>query len=179
MPPLESILDELLVLRAQLGDQLAARQLVERYQAPLRYFLIRLLGQRDGVDDVLQEVWLAVFRQIRKLQTREAFAVWIYRITRNRAYDFLRRARRSEPLPENAFSPADVDPEFTAEDAAAVHRCLNALSTEHREVLLLRFLEQMDYEQIADVTGCAVGTVKSRLHHAKLLLRQKMEQSHA
>lgn len=57
----------------------------------------------------------------------------------------------------------------------SVHRCLEALTPEHREVLLLRFLEEMSYDQIADVSGCPIGTVKSRIYHAKCLLRQEME----
>jgi RNA polymerase sigma-70 factor (ECF subfamily) len=176
-PP--DILDDVLVTRVQMGDLSAAERLVERYQQPLRYFLIRLLDSRERAEEVLQEVWMAVFRRIRRLRSNQAFSPWVYRIARNRAYDMIRKTRRVEPMPEELPGPSDDDEEFTAEDAAAVHECIGELATPHREVLLLRFLEEMSYEQIANVTSCSVGTVKSRLHHAKLLLRQKMERYYA
>ena len=179
MLTLEQILDDVLIARIQAGDGSAAERLVARYQPPLRYFLIRLLGPGESPDDMLQEVWLSVFRQIRRLKTRESFSVWLYRIARNRAYDSLRRRRRFEALPDDRTESRDGDDEFTAEDAAAVHQGLDALSHEHREVLLLRFLEEMSYEDIAAVTGCTLGTVKSRIHYAKLLLRREMEASNA
>jgi RNA polymerase sigma-70 factor (ECF subfamily) len=176
---LEHVLDDILVIQARSGDLAAAERLVERHQASLRYFLIRMLGPRDAVDDLAQEVWLAVFRQLRGLKSAEAFSTWMYRIARNRVYDLLRKARAFEELPDDIPAAGEAEDEFTPEDAAKVNRCLGLLNPAHREVLLLRFLENMSYEQIAEVVGLALGTVKSRIHHAKLLLRQKMEHEYA
>ena len=64
---------------------------------------------------------------------------------------------------------------FSPEDAANIHRCLNELIPEYREVLMLRFLEQMSYKQISEVVSCSLGTVKSRIHYAKLALKKEME----
>jgi RNA polymerase sigma-70 factor (ECF subfamily) len=68
--------------------------------------------------------------------------------------------------------------EFTAEDAARVHAALDTLAPEHREVVVLRFIEDMSYDEIAKVAGCPVGTVRSRLHHAKRALRRVLEETH-
>jgi RNA polymerase sigma-70 factor (ECF subfamily) len=67
------------------------------------------------------------------------------------------------------------DDVFSVEDAAKIHRCLKDLQPEHREVLMLRFLEQMPYQQISEVINCSLGTVKSRIHYAKLALKKEME----
>ena len=67
--------------------------------------------------------------------------------------------------------------EFTADDAARVHGAMARLSTAHREVLVLRFMEDLSYEQIAEVIGCKIGTVRSRLHHAKLTLRDHLDKA--
>ena len=79
-------------------------------------------------------------------------------------------------LDENLAVTNDVEEDiFSAEDAVKIHRCLAKLNPDHKEVLLLRFLEQMSYEQIAKVIDCSIGTVRSRIHYAKIALRKKME----
>src|SRR5439155_26873594 len=105
---------------------------------------------------------------------------WLYRIARNRVYAELRRRwPQTCPASETALDLHEETPEaeFTAEDAARVHEALDRLGPEHREILLLRFIEEMSYQDIARVTGRQVGTVKSRLHYAKRALRRMMERS--
>src|SRR5205807_2650388 len=99
-------------------------------------------------------------------------------LARDRAFREGRRRRPHRPLEE--FDVADAAggvEEFSAEDAARIHRGLDALIPEHREVLVLRFIEGMAYEQIAGVVGCQLGTVRSRLHYAKRALRRIIEGS--
>ena len=79
-------------------------------------------------------------------------------------------------LNENIMATNNTEEDiFSVEDAAKIHRCLKELQPEHREVLMLRFLEQMSYKQISDVTNCSLGTIKSRIHYAKLALKKEME----
>jgi RNA polymerase sigma-70 factor (ECF subfamily) len=170
----------LLILRCQAGDRLAFEELIAGYGPGLRYFLEKMLRETHTADDVFQEVWLDVFRGIAKLTDPQAFPAWLYRIARNRVYAELRR-RRPEILPADEM---DVIPneetheaDFTAEDASRVHAALDQLGPEHREILLLRFIEEMSYEDIARVTDCQVGTVKSRLHYAKRALRRLIERN--
>jgi RNA polymerase sigma-70 factor (ECF subfamily) len=76
-----------------------------------------------------------------------------------------------------AFQDTDEEPVFNAEDAAQVHAALDELAPEHREVLVLRFLEDMSYENIAQAIGCQIGTIRSRLHYAKRALRRALEKT--
>lgn len=172
----EKLIEQVLLLRCQIGDKGALAELIERYQKPLRYFISRLLDDETMTEDVFQETWLAVIGKIHGLKDIEAFPTWLYRIARNKVYQQLRRNKRTFELDENLAIPNDVEEDvFSAEDAAKIHRCLAKLNPDHKEVLLLRFLEQMSYEQIAKVIGCNIGTVRSRIHYAKISLRKEME----
>ena len=170
--------EQILVSRCQAGDERAFEEIVSTYGPRLRYYLLKQLGSPEAADDVLQEVWLDVYRGVVRLRRPDAFRAWIYRIARDRAFRVLRRARVPCQLAEEAdLAGAEVeDDSFSAEDARRVHAALDRLSPSHRDVLLLRFIEDLPYDEIAQITGCPPGTVKSRIHHAKRLLRQAMEE---
>ncbi len=167
------------MLRCQAGDEAAFAELVARYQPRLRYYLRKMLRDVQGAEDALQDVWLDVFRAVARLADGGAFRAWLYRIARDRALRELRK-RRPPPRPLQEVDAidgrADEDP-FTAEDVERVHAGLDELAAEHREVLVLRFVEGMTYEEIARVVGCQVGTVRSRLHYAKRALRGVLERA--
>src|SRR5262249_55670525 len=137
------------------------------------------LGRDHRSDDVLQDVWFDVFRGVAKLDDPGAFPAWVYRIARARVARVLRQPRPPvRPLEADDLTDAAEDgDDFTAEDAERVHAALDRLSPEHREVLVLRFLEGMSYEDIARVTGGQLGTVRSRLHYAKRALRGLLERT--
>jgi len=169
--PLDRIYERVLVLRCQAGDEAAFAELVARYAPRLRYYLRRLL---DGEpDDVMQEVWLDVFRGLPRLADAGAFPAWLYRVARDRALRSL-RGRRPVALPDGDW-PDEPDEGLAAEDAAAVHAAMAELPPEQREVLVLRFVEEMPYDDIARVIDAPLGTVRSRLHYAKLALRRVLE----
>jgi RNA polymerase sigma-70 factor (ECF subfamily) len=177
--PENQLYEQLLVLRCQTGDEIAFATLVERYGRRLRYYLQKSFGRIDCVDDAYQDVWLIVYRKIRGLMDPGAFVTWLYRIAQNRVRQELRRRRRPAcPIDEADEMPAPAidEAELTPEDGARIHTALEDLGLEHREVLLLRFLEGMTYEQIAAVSGCGAGTVKSRLYYAKRALRRLLEE---
>jgi RNA polymerase sigma-70 factor (ECF subfamily) len=171
---------KLVILRCQTGDGLAFEELIAGHGPGLRYFLEKMLPEGYATEDLFQDVWLDVFRGIAKLTDPQAFPAWLYRVARNRVYAELRR-RRPQTCPAEemdlALHEKTPEAEFTAEDAARVHEALDQLGPEHREILLLRFIEEMTYEEIARVTDCQVGTVKSRLHYAKLALRRLIERN--
>jgi len=171
---LDRVYRRLLVIRCQVGDRAAFEELVGLCQPRLRGFLHKLLPGGDRVDDVAQEVWLDVFRDLASLRDPEAFLPWFYRIAHNRAFRLLRSERRPmESIEEvNPADGGEDQPEFTPDDARAVHAALDQLPVEQREALMLRFMENMSYEQIAVVAGCNVGTVRSRIHYAKLALHK-------
>ena len=173
----EFIYERLLVVRAQAGDEAAFAELVERYSPRLRYFLRKLLASADQAEDALQDIWLDVFRHLPRLVEPQALRAWLYRIARDRAFARLRKVRRTtEPLDgANVVDPAAAEEnDFSLEDAARIHSALDELPPEQREVLVLRFLEEMSYEEIARVVGCQLGTVRSRIHYGKQALKRAL-----
>jgi RNA polymerase sigma-70 factor (ECF subfamily) len=177
---LQQIRERLTVLHAQQGDRAAFARLVDLYDRRLLYFVRRILGESDGALDVLQSVWLNVYRNLRKLKAPDAFRVWLYRIAHDRAVTELRRRGRLPVLLDDSQVVPAVDgnsvDESAFDNAELVHVALECLSVDHRRVLTLRFLEDMSIEEIGEVVGCSAGTVKSRLHYAKQALRRRIEE---
>jgi RNA polymerase sigma-70 factor, ECF subfamily len=180
MSQLDQLRLRVLVLKCQIGDQAAWEELYRQYNPSLGYFLRRLGGCDQAMPDVQQDTWLAVFRNIAALKNPEAFTVWLYRIARNTAMSRFTARRHEVPLEEQSVGATELpdDEGFGPSDAAAVHAALGDLPVQHREVLLLRFMEELTYEQIAEVIGCGVGTVRSRIHYAKRAMRRLMENDH-
>lgn len=167
------------VILAMHGDDAAFRALVEIYDRRLLYFIRRVLGDSEDALDVLQTVWLMVHRNLRRLNAPSAFRVWLYRIAHRQIVSALRKSANP------AFLFDEVDPgeifdetanEASFENAELVHIALQALSVPHRQVLTLRFLEDMDLAEIAEILECTPGTVKSRLHYAREALRRRIEE---
>jgi RNA polymerase sigma-70 factor (ECF subfamily) len=173
-----SAAEVVLVLRARGGDAAAFGELVERYHERVGYYLRKMLSGGDRAEDAGQELWIDVYRSLGKLREPGAFGPWVYRLARDRAYRELRKRRVAveggmEDLVGDGKTPEDAY--FRAEDAGRVNAGLEKLSVGHREVLLLRFVEGMSYPEIARVTGCGVGTVRSRLHYGKRALKDILE----
>ena len=174
----ERIDDRIYVIRAQLGDDDAFMKLVDYYSGRLLYYIRRFLEDADRSDDVLQEVWLTVYKKINTLRDASAFSVWLYRTARNRAirrlrddsrYVFVGRHDESALIDDNRES-------WLFDDINKLHRVLTTLSPEQKEAIILRFFEEMSYQEISEIVGCSVGTVRSRIHYAKQELRKKMKE---
>ncbi len=171
----ERIEEALWVLRAREGDPQAFARLMSRHERPLLYYLRRLISQPDAALDAHQEVWLDVFRGIRRLRAPEAFRAWLYRVAHAKAMRFV----REEIFDSDHTAPMDgleeAVPMTAPTDAEAVHQALDRLSPSQREALTLHYLRDLSLAEIAAATGCSVGTVKSRLHYARLALRRQLE----
>jgi RNA polymerase sigma-70 factor (ECF subfamily) len=179
---LEPTRELLHVVMAQRGEPEAFRWLVDRYERRLLYFVRRIVDDPDRALDVLQEVWMTVFRRIRVLRAPEAFRVWLYRIAHDKAISQLRGDRRHEQSAGASIDDATVeaiDEEESiqrVENADLIHRLLGRLTPPHRKIVTLRFLEQMSIADISAVVGCSMGTVKSRLHYALRRLQEGIEE---
>ena len=166
----------LLVLRCQAGDERAFTRLMDAFGDKTLGLLRGLIG--DDADDVQQEVWLSVYRGIGGLANPAAFRTWLYRTTRHCAVDFLRKRKRERELVDDlASEPVEVGEETDDEslagfDPATLDSALKAIPPPQREVMLLRYRDEMSYSEIATVVGCPVGTVRTRLHHAKRRLQE-------
>jgi RNA polymerase sigma-70 factor (ECF subfamily) len=169
----------LLVLRCQAGDERAFGQLVDRFAARTLAYLRGLTGEE--AEDVQQDVWLTVYRSIGGLSNPGGFRTWLFRTTRHRAIDWLRRRKRERELMEDvalelqdAGVTGDADP-MPAISAVRFDAMLAGLPPPQREVLLLRYRDEMSYAEIALVVGCPIGTVRTRLHHAKRRLQEQLD----
>lgn len=169
--------DAVLIQQCLQGQTTAFRGLYQRYQGQVRATLYQLCGA-EGVDDLVQEVFLRVWQGLPRFRQSAQFSTWLYRITWNVATDCRRahgkaRSRRS-PLPPPEISTEGAGlPQLHYEDL--VQRGIQALSLDHRAVLVLHDLEDVPQQEVARILKIPVGTVKSRLHHARATMRQFLQ----
>lgn len=163
------------VLRAQAGDREAFDQLLRLAQEPLYRYIYSLVGTRPLAEDVLQEVFLLIYRKIRWLRDPELFRPWAYRIATREAFKYLKRERRwsDQSMDESILLdwPAPARDEIAPE---LVEQLLTQVSPASRAVLALHYLHEMPLAEIAEVMGLAVGTVKSRLAYGLDFLRRRL-----
>ena len=170
----EQLYEQLLIVRAQIGAETAFEELLRINGPRLLQFTQRMMqNSPDLVPDLVQEIWVAIYRGLPSLHDPAKFRAWAFRIARDRIY----RAYRKRNLPLQSLDEmSDADLPHVEEPAATLdreelHLGLDTLSPEHREVLLLRFFEDMSYDDIARATGCSAGTVRSRIFYAKQALK--------
>jgi RNA polymerase sigma-70 factor (ECF subfamily) len=174
------------VARLRKGDPEALGALLERYQNRLYRYLLRMVRDPATADDLFQQTWLRVAEKVRQYDARRGFEPWLFRVARNLAIDYLRRYRPEsldEPLPsgesreEYIASPGEsaLDRVLQEERAARLAEAMQLLSAMYREVLTLRFEEEMKLEEIAEVLEAPLSTVKTRLRRALEDLRRKLE----
>lgn len=169
----------LLVLRCQVGDMTAFRQLYQMFNGRTLGFLKSFVKGPEA-EDLNQELWLTVYQRVATLTNANGFRTWLFQCARNKALDYLRSNSRLRAFREALESVMETEEiidwdtlrEFDV--GGALSKGLEQLSAIHREVLVLNYLEGMDYEEIALITGCSSGTVKSRIHHAKSNLKKLM-----
>ena len=181
--------DELLIRRAQRGDADAFEQRLLEHQKNVYNLCYRMAGNPDDAMDLSQETFLRAWRCLDQYQFASAFSTWLYRLCSNICIDFLRRRRRQQTVPltfedadgeEQTYAVPDAQPlpeeqvelKLTRETLAAA---MAQLLPEHRAVLQLRVVNEMSYEQIADVLDIQTGTVKSRLSRARNQLKKILE----
>ena len=174
--------DGWIAYRCQCGEPGAFETLVAEMERPLFYYILKLLGNEDAALDVLQDVWVKVFRGIGALRVPEALRAWLYRVARGTALNRVRgdaaRLEAEEPLEDTGdgvLDPALGNVGFGPDEVIEVDRALGRLTRRHREVLVLLFLEGLTVDEIAGVVGAPAGTVKSRIYHAKRALRRRLE----
>ena len=171
---------ELLAIQYRRGDIAAMGELVLIWQDPLYYYVRRLVPDDEEALDVMQDVWLRVLRRFRQLRNPAAFPAWLFQIARSVAYGRARKSIREETralddLPAPAEDAEGDDPlaEFTAE---RVHRALRKLTVAQRDCITLHFIEGFSLAEVSQIVGSPVGTIKSRLYHAKRALRRVLEE---
>jgi RNA polymerase sigma-70 factor (ECF subfamily) len=177
-----------LVSRAVAGREDGFEELVRRYQRPIAAYVYRMVGDYDTALDLTQEVFIKVYGSLRRYLPEYKFSTWIYRIAHNSAIDHLRRqgAGRMEkldytsdetgtfekPLASGAPTPEQLSER--AERRAEIEEVVEALPGVYKELITLRHAHDMSYDEIAEVTGLPLGTVKNRIFRARETMRAQL-----
>lgn len=183
-----ALLDEqVLIEKASEGDAGAFEILVERYEKGVYNLAYRLIPDRDDAMDITQEVFLKAFQALPKFRGDSRFSTWLHRVCVNACLDFLRRKQRTqtysldEPinLKESSVVREVRDDSGSVEDVIetkslteSVLMALNSVDEAHRTVIALSDIRGYSYQEIADMLGISIGTVKSRLHRGRMAIRK-------
>ncbi len=159
-----------LISRVRRGDVEAYNLLVSRWEKRVFNYLLRLTASPDDALDLSQDAFLKAYQNIRKLDDPARFGPWLYRIAHNEAYSLFRK-RRPETSLEDARPERNPAPGFPMDLTLAVTAALDRLNPEQREAVVLKIYEGFKFDEMAEVLGCPVSTVKSRLYTALDLLK--------
>lgn len=182
--------DKELARRLQNGDMRAYDQLVEKYQAPLSFHIQKLTRGTALTEDLLQEVFIKAFENIRSYKEDYAFSTWIYRIATNHSIDYLRKkkidavsihapisAKEGEieirEIPDEQF--ATDEPILRAQRREILFDAIEQLPSKYREVIHLRHMQEMSYEEISEELSIPLGTVKAHLFRAREILYKQLK----
>ena len=176
-PRVESPADELLMLEVQRGDPRKLAVLFERHHGSLFNFYVRLTGDRDASEDLVQDVFFRMLKYRHTYREGMQFTTWMYQIARNARSDYFRKRNHEVALDEERDWPAGgaVAPVANLEarqEAALLRRALVSLPQEKREALVLSRFQNLRYEQIGEILGCDAGAVKVRVYRAIRELRE-------
>ncbi len=169
------------------GDTAAFGQLVRHYQDRLFTSIVHVVGQREEAEDIVQDAFVHALLKLDTFRRKSSFYTWLYRIAMNTAVNRQRRARPEVSIGQvphqTGHDPADpgeppTERMLRTERARQIQSALQRLSEEYRTVLVLREVEGFNYETIARVLRISVGTVRSRLHRARALMREQLRQIH-
>jgi RNA polymerase sigma-70 factor (ECF subfamily) len=181
--------DEELVSRSRGGDVDSFNQLILRWERPIYALAYRVIGREEDARDVCQETFLRAFRALPGFKGQAKFSSWLYRIALNLCRDWIRRQRRAPlvQVPEGV-DPADLaaerEPTESIEDlvsrrelSAIVEEAMALLPDEQRTAIILKEYHGMTFQEIADLQGCPLSTVKTRLYQGLSVLRRHLEQN--
>ena len=177
--------DEELVQKAQQDDERAFGKLVERYETKVYSLAMKMLRNPEDAEDVLQDTFLRAYRGIKSFQGNSTFSTWIYRITANSALMRLRKKQlptvsiddadeRETPINIADWSPGPVEQLLTQETQKAMGEAIDALPPEFKQVFILRDVEELSNAEVAEILDLSVAAVKSRLHRARLKVRNRL-----
>ncbi len=163
--------DEQLLSAIANGDETAFKELFDRYQSRLYNFILRTVGEDMTAEDVFQDTFMRIAQRASTFHPRARAVTWIYRIAYNLSIDYFRRNKRmsdfeevTEELPDSSAEPFDTA--VIHSQRGILEDALNLLKPPHRAVVMLSVIEERSHQEIADMLGVPVGTVKSRLHYA-------------
>ena len=183
-----TLTDDELVARSVGGDVDSFNQLILRWERPIYALAYRVIGKEEDARDVCQDAFLRAYRALPAFKGQAKFSSWLYRIALNLCRDWIRRQRRApvSQLPEDSDVTdlvSEAGPVESIEDLVArrelssiVEDAMSELSEEQRTAIILKEYHGMTFQEIADMQGCPLSTVKTRLYQGLTLLRRRLEQ---
>jgi RNA polymerase sigma-70 factor (ECF subfamily) len=181
-----ALADSELVQSTLAGRESDFAELVRRYQRPIAAYVYRMVGDYDAALDLTQEVFIKVYASLSRYRPEFKFSTWIYKIAHNAAIDHLRRHATREAVANSDDNRAEatvesrrLSPEQESERSercSEIEEVVQLLPAPYRELILLRHAQDLSYEEIAEVTGLPLGTVKNRLFRAREAMRAHLLQ---
>src|SRR5215471_18418398 len=180
-----AVTDRELVATAVSGFEGCFEELVRRYQRPISAYVYRMVGDYESALDLTQEIFIKVYNSLRRYRSEFKFSTWIYKIAHNSAVDHLRRTSTREqslitggegehyelPIESSRLSPEQESEQ--KERRSEIESVVRTLPATYRELITLRHSQDLTYEEIVEVTGLPLGTVKNRLFRAREMMRQQ------
>jgi len=180
-----------LVKKALKGDRKAFEMIILRYQQPLVNYLGRMTGERETALDFAQDIFLKAYASLDSYRTSFKFSTWLFKIASNHMIDHWRKKKIVAVSLDQSFSEDDDSPKIQVEDRGAsvarkyelvelrarIERVLDKVPDGLRELFVLRHVNEFSYEEIAEIKGLPVGTVKNRVFQAKEMLRRELEET--
>ncbi len=180
--------DEEVIQRFQAGDEEAFSEIVRRYSNRLLNFAFRFVLDREEAEDVVQDTFLKVYQNRHAYREIAKFSTWIYTITANLAKTILRKRRNRKLFYFSRLGPEEKDIDFPSGDARPgqqtedqydehmIHLAMKKLPEHFRTAIILRDIQELSYEEISNIIGAPLGTVKSRINRARLKLQEELIQ---
>jgi RNA polymerase sigma-70 factor, ECF subfamily len=180
--------DQDLVASAAAGHEGGFEELVRRYQRPISAYVYRMVGDYEAALDLTQEIFIKVYGSLARYRSEFKFSTWIYKIAHNCAVDHLRRNNGREQslvsgvegdhyeLPLESHGPSPEQESEREERRIEIEGVVRSLPAAYRELIILRHSQDLTYEEIMEVTGMPLGTVKNRLFRAREMMRQQFLQ---
>lgn len=178
-----SLEDDQLVKRAMNGDQDAFKALMNKYQKPLYYHIVKMVKNNEQIEDIIQESFVKAFSNLSSYNTNYAFSTWLYRITTNHTIDYLRKKKLQTTSIDEPIRAKDGEMQFQIVGNAETDRriirkerkkivsdAIQNLPEKYREVIEMRHLEEMSYQEISEQLDLPLGTVKAHIFRAREML---------
>jgi RNA polymerase sigma-70 factor (ECF subfamily) len=169
-----ALTDDELVALCRKGEKDAFTSLYQRYRTRIFSFCLTLLRNPSDAEDALQDVFRYIFSKLHFYESKGRFKSFIFKIAHSLSIDILRRRARQTHIPEEFEIPFEQVEPPRAEQVEQLRGCIARLPQMYREILALRVLDDLAYEEISDVLHLPLGTVKSRIHHAVSLVRKML-----
>lgn len=181
--------DDVLVKRAKGGDEQAYKQLVDKYQRALYFHVLKMIKDKEQVNDLVQEAFVKAFNNLNTYSTNYAFSTWLYRIATNHTIDYLRKKKLKTLSIDEPVKTRDGEMQMQLEDESAgtdrniirkqrqdmVQAAIEDLPPKYRKVIQMRHMEEKSYQEIADVLDLPLGTVKAHIFRARELLYKALK----